>query len=931
LRQRLDALERRFHEEVSEIRVRLIELEGRTTPLPSKKEAPNKPLWKEAPAQILPPPLPVKVETSVTASETAAANSFPAETLEEAPTQEHQDPAGELRFGRVWLVRIGIALLVTGLVLLGNFAYNNWIKDLPAGVRLGALYACAGLLVEVGRRVAKRVSLRAFGEVVVAGGLSFFYYCTYAAHHVARLRVIDSPVIGALLLGVAAVAMAALSWMRQTKTTATLGILLASYATMLQPIGWLSCVSNLVLCGVGCFFLTRRGWSGPGWASMLTCYASFFGWQLIGASGTEPGEAGLSFLPATWAMFASPCLLGLFREGMTERSRYWFTALNNGFCFLLFGLLWLSKYSAEKFWIVSLVFGVVFLVLGLVARKRTESTSSVFIAQGLGCVSLAMILKLEGYQLSLALAIESLILAIAFVRFRSRCELSFSIAAACASSCLIMDSHESFHAMQSGSLVSNAFASVFILVASAALLRGSRICVESKRVFSRVGSTIVFCAALLSGIAGVCLQFKQPWPLPATMGLSLAFTASSILLDRKRDWLELRYGAVASLLTAFFLIPFTGVTWSFVATATLALGALWLWQHRDSERPTQDDDLLPVTPRRIFLWLHSIVIPCFIVGAVHSLSIDLASQALAIAGAGFVLAGIGIVLRTPTLVPAASLLGVPALYFLFISKEHASGPWFALSVIELATLPLVWFWSYLYDASSLAAKFGAISTRVVAAAAWCAAWYFHSPDDWGDWLALSSMALMLISCRFARRHTVESLVFLGLALAWLLYQSTTGPWWVQSDFNSWRGWAVIVSLVYFAIISKSGSLFSEIRSEQKKSSRILSVMACAVTTIWATQMLVLRHGWKPAAVLWTLLGFVTVSVGLWKRMKEFRVAGFILLAMAIGRLFIVDVWDFNAFMRVVAFIVLGVVMLLLGLFYHRVASHWKQWFESEES
>ena len=36
------------------------------------------------------------------------------------------------------------------------------------------------------------INLRAFGEVVMAGGLSFFYYCTFAAHHVPRLRVVET-------------------------------------------------------------------------------------------------------------------------------------------------------------------------------------------------------------------------------------------------------------------------------------------------------------------------------------------------------------------------------------------------------------------------------------------------------------------------------------------------------------------------------------------------------------------------------------------------------------------------------------------------------------------------------------------------------------------------------------------------------------------
>src|SRR5690606_8016559 len=66
------------------------------------------------------------------------------------------DPEGgretsfELRLGRVWLVRFGMVLLVTGLVFLGNHAYQNWIRELSAGVRLAALYAGSLILASAG-------------------------------------------------------------------------------------------------------------------------------------------------------------------------------------------------------------------------------------------------------------------------------------------------------------------------------------------------------------------------------------------------------------------------------------------------------------------------------------------------------------------------------------------------------------------------------------------------------------------------------------------------------------------------------------------------------------------------------------------------------------------------------------------------------------
>lgn len=61
-----------------------------------------------------------------------------------------------------------------------------------------------------------------------------------------------------------------------------------------------------------------------------------------------------------------------------------------------------------------------------------------------------------------------------------------------------------------------------------------------------------------------------------------------------------------------------------------------------------------------------------------------------------------------------------------------------------------------------------------------------------------------------------------------------------------------------------------------------------------------------------------------------RSMGFLLLALSLGKLFVSDVWDFTAFMRVVSFIVLGAALILLGLFYNKFAPAIKALLESEK-
>lgn len=120
-------------------------------------------------ASQLPPPLPQAIPAPEPTSFRPPALPKLIETTADSGTFEMQ-------LGRVWLVRFGIILLLTGLVLLGNFAYKNWIREMPNGLRLAALFAIALILIEAGRRLTFKPALERFGEVVLAGGLAFFYY-----------------------------------------------------------------------------------------------------------------------------------------------------------------------------------------------------------------------------------------------------------------------------------------------------------------------------------------------------------------------------------------------------------------------------------------------------------------------------------------------------------------------------------------------------------------------------------------------------------------------------------------------------------------------------------------------------------------------------------------------------------------------------------
>ena len=55
-------------------------------------------------------------------------------------------------------------------------------------------------------------------------------------------------------------------------------------------------------------------------------------------------------------------------------------------------------------------------------------------------------------------------------------------------------------------------------------------------------------------------------------------------------------------------------------------------------------------------------------------------------------------------------------------------------------------------------------------------------------------------------------------------------------------------------------------------------------------------------------------------------SGILEVRAASGRLFLVDVWQFDTLLRIVSFLVLGAVLLVLGFFYNRFAEQVRRWW-----
>ncbi|MGJ8634215.1 MAG: DUF2339 domain-containing protein, partial [Luteolibacter sp.] len=723
---------------------------------------------------------------------------------------------------------------------------------------------------------------------------------------------------------------AAVSYLRNSKATAILGIVLASYSTMLQPIGWMSCLSSILLGAIGLFFMLRSGWSTPGWASMLGSYGAFLGWQILGANGQTTrldSPATLWFLPPLWLMFATPGIIGKFRKSLSPRARAWFTAFNNGLFFLLFSTVWIMKNGETDYWKVAAIFGALLIAMGIAGRRSSETAGSVNLGQGIAIITLAAILKLEGSHLALLLAFESLALAASFLKFKGRTEAAFSFLTAIGSTVIIFANFLEGLALPATERIPIWSAAITALLIAAASIITRKATEKTDPItarFTRASACLLFAASTLIATFQFALRLEEPWAQITTIFLALGLSDASLRLDRQRKMPEIVWGALWFLAISIYLGITTPDFLALCTSVIACIAATWIW-HRQPKGTGTFPDLAatPSIPAHAFSFATA--------GLIYFISLEKMSGAQPIfsfnQSAALVLIAIAVFLKCHRLALAATALSTLTLVYLFFGKFTPAFSLFAMTAVALASAATLHFGkphltlSYSRDLSR--------AYRVIAFIIYCTAWYKTSPDSWHDWLATTSI-ILTVTCLFLKRKLLlESVALIAVALVSFIYITTTTPWQQIPNPDSWRGILVVIALLALILTYRQRPALIQDPQLRKKAITALAGTAAIVTTLWATQMLVWRFGWKPSAVLWTLLGFFFVSTGLWQRLHILRIAGFSLLVISLGKLFTVDVWDFNTFLRVVSFIVLGAALILLGLFYNKFAGTIKTLLDDE--
>jgi hypothetical protein len=828
----------------------------------------------------------------------------------------------ELRLGTYWLARLGVALVLTGLAFFGNYAYQKVIVNLGPGGKVGLLYLASAILLGAGawwQRKAVKESLRNYAQVLFAGGLAAVYFTTYAAHHLEPLKIISSPMLdGALLLAWAGfMVWIADRW--KSEVLALLGVMLAYYTSVITRAGSFTLYSNLVLSVAAVFFLARNRWATLTYLCLAGTYAAYGFWRFFNGSAwhwAEPQEGlwqGASFLMGYWLVFTAAVFLSRDAK-FAGRNRAGFLTLNNGAFFTLF-LLTMLLVRQGGFWEFALVYGAVLLVLAELAGHLLAAeplARDFYLAQGLLLVTVGFITQFSGLQLALILAAESVMLQMAGQARKSVVLLTGACLAAGLSVGWGMDG-----------LLRPDLRGLWLGVGLGGLMMANTLLAHhstaaSKEVLRpRAGYFTVLALAIW--LAATWDNCSEHFPLVlAAEGLLLTL---SIYLLRVRE---------VSLLAQGYLVIAQGVWlynvcedaqtppwWDPALLMGLTLGLSHWWQRQK----------VMVLRREIALaWQAAYaaaiigVLCCWLGPRLEAPAWLVATSLLAVA-----LTAYGVFTRAWFLAACAQfLLAVSAVQFAWQLSQTKPG--WHLALLPIAALGALSFgtvrWFQLKPHTGEGARVPLLAIAqfyrwmALAMSFWWVCAYLPAQERM--WvLALLGLLVFLWA---GWRQNQETLLFsaaytlAGMACFWLPLAEAPKVYWPNL--------LSLLALLGQQQIAKG--LPDRYRLEGRWQAAIIVLGGLGLWRLLSLWVEETASGFYLTAS-WSVLALALFTCGLVLRERVYRWLSLGILAGALGRIVVLDVWKLETLSRILSFMALGVVLLVLGFVYSKYQEKIREW------
>jgi hypothetical protein len=330
----------------------------------------------------------------------------------------------ESRIGAIWLGRLAMVALMTALVL-GAALTSQWqalgeVPKVAIGYGVAAAFIVYGLL--------SHRSTYLFPKTVLGAGLALVYFTTYAAFFVEAMQLFSNRTYAIPALLACLIAILGIAHQRRSKAATGIALFLVYYTVLLSGITTSSATGTLYALGTSAvlaiaafiFHLLHR-WMFLTWSALLATYAAY-GYFFF----ERPGVAADSLVFFWWSNgFLTLCFL-LFslafildaRRGLQGAYAVPYLAALNSILYVT--LTWSAVESTYPSYDWAYRFGVaaLFALMAIAAEwagARRSRLVHLFAVQALVMLTLALQTVLDGPGLALALAGESLALALLYV------------------------------------------------------------------------------------------------------------------------------------------------------------------------------------------------------------------------------------------------------------------------------------------------------------------------------------------------------------------------------------------------------------------------------------------------------------------------------------------------------------------------------------
>jgi hypothetical protein len=346
------------------------------------------------PSPLRPEPVPVAAPPVFVVRPPIPAPAFAAAAAPKRTTQEW-----EAQLGGNWLNKLGVLVLVIGLALLLGYSFTHMG---PGGIVAISLLGSAAMLA-VGVVLEPRDRYRMFARGLISGGWAGLYVTVYSMHAVTAAKVVDNPVLAAVLLIAVAAGMIAHSLQYSSESVVGLAYFIAFATLAITQSTSLSLIALIPLAASLLWLARHFRWSRMALGGLIATYATV---ALRPDTGAPLWE-GQAIFAVYWLLFEAFDIL---------EADSWLLPLNAA-GFMGLSLIKWHRADPAHAWVFLAAAAAAYLVSALLRSRRGRWQGAATLTAALGAA--AFFQRLDHQWVASALVVEAELFYLAGIRLRA--------------------------------------------------------------------------------------------------------------------------------------------------------------------------------------------------------------------------------------------------------------------------------------------------------------------------------------------------------------------------------------------------------------------------------------------------------------------------------------------------------------------------------